>query len=182
MTKVIQKTLWLFFAVIIPVTCGTCTLQPGSVLSEPLGKALVQFNRGAALLEQYKYSNAAKAFEKVLNYAPDWNAARFNLGLAYLNMLEDPDIDGYKKTPRQQLLSYFARLLSYTLNDERERFDGTLKGFEEYAKDHRDSPIRKGLPFDFNDYKKYIPDKYYSSVEDAQRKIGELERVWDQIP
>ena len=99
-----------------------------------------------------------------------------------INMLEDPDIDGYKKTPRQQLLSYFARLLSYTLNDERERFDGTLKGFEEYAKDHRDSPIRKGLPFDFNDYKKYIPDKYYSSVEDAQRKIGELERVWEQIP
>lgn len=101
MTKVLQKTLWLFFAAIIPVTCGTCTRQPGSVLSEPLGKALVQFNRGAALLEQYKYSNAAKAFEKVLNYAPDWNAARFNLGLAYFNMLEDPGAIDYLKLARE---------------------------------------------------------------------------------
>ncbi|MGB2808849.1 MAG: tetratricopeptide repeat protein, partial [Sedimentisphaerales bacterium] len=101
MTKVMQKTLWLFFAAIIPVTCGTCTLQPGGVLSEPLGKALVQFNRGAALLEQYKYSEAAKAFEKVLNYAPDWNAARFNLGLAYFNMLEDPGAIDYLKLARE---------------------------------------------------------------------------------
>ncbi|MHC4096161.1 MAG: CRTAC1 family protein [Planctomycetota bacterium] len=97
MTKVLQKTLWLFLAVTILVTCGTCTWQPDTVLSGPLGKALVQFNRGAALLEQYKYSEAVKAFEKVLNYAPDWNAARFNLGLAYFNMLEDPGAIDYLK-------------------------------------------------------------------------------------
>jgi Tfp pilus assembly protein PilF len=97
MTKVLHKTLWLFLAVTIPVTCGTCTWQPDTVLSGPLGKALVQFNRGAALLEQYKYSEAGKAFEKVLKYAPDWNAARFNLGLAYFNMLEDPGAIDYLK-------------------------------------------------------------------------------------
>ena len=89
-TKVLQNILWLFFAAIILVTCTTCTWQPGTVSPGPLGKAVVQFNRGAALLEQYRYSEATKAFEKVLNYAPDWNAARFNLGLAYFNMLEDP--------------------------------------------------------------------------------------------
>jgi len=37
-------------------------------------------------MEQYKYSEAAKAFEDVLKQQPDWSAARFNLGLAYFNM------------------------------------------------------------------------------------------------
>jgi len=46
------------------------------------GKALAHFNRGAALLEQYKYSEAARVFESVMDTAPDWTAARFNLGLA----------------------------------------------------------------------------------------------------
>jgi Tfp pilus assembly protein PilF len=95
MTKVLQKTLWLFFAAIILVTCGTCTWQPGGVMSDPLGKAVVRFNRGAALLEQYEYYEATKAFEKVLNYAPAWTAARFNLGLAYFNMLENPGARDY---------------------------------------------------------------------------------------
>jgi len=97
MIKVLHKTLWLLFVAIIPVTCGTCIRQPGGVLSGPLGEAVVQFNRGAALLEQYRYSESVKAFEKVLNYAPDWNAARFNLGLAYFNMLEDPGAIDYLK-------------------------------------------------------------------------------------
>lgn len=51
-----------------------------------VARALSGFNRGAGLLEQYRYSEAAKEFEKVLAFAPDWDAARFNLGLAYLNM------------------------------------------------------------------------------------------------
>jgi tetratricopeptide (TPR) repeat protein len=49
-------------------------------------KAVAEFNRGAALMEQYRYSEAAKAFESVLEVAPAWTAARFNLGLAYFNM------------------------------------------------------------------------------------------------
>jgi tetratricopeptide (TPR) repeat protein len=97
MIKVLRITLWLLFVAIIPVACGTCNRSPGGVLSGSLGKAVVQFNRGAALLEQYRYSEAVKAFEKVLNYAPDWNAARFNLGLAYFNMLEDPGAMDYLK-------------------------------------------------------------------------------------
>jgi len=49
-------------------------------------KALVEFNRAGGLMEQYKYSEATKAFEKVTKLVPDWVAARFNLGLAYFNM------------------------------------------------------------------------------------------------
>jgi thioredoxin-like negative regulator of GroEL len=47
--------------------------------------ALADFNRGAALLEQYKYEPAATTFEGVVAAMPDWTAARFNLGLALLN-------------------------------------------------------------------------------------------------
>ncbi|MFO7908392.1 MAG: FG-GAP-like repeat-containing protein [Pirellulaceae bacterium] len=46
---------------------------------------LAQFNRGAALMEQYEYSKAAEAFSDVLQKEPDWVAARFNFGLANLN-------------------------------------------------------------------------------------------------
>lgn len=36
----------------------------------PLAETLAGFNRGAALLEQYRYSEAAKAFEAVVAAAP----------------------------------------------------------------------------------------------------------------
>jgi hypothetical protein len=52
-------------------------------------QALSDFNRGAALLEQYQYAPAAKAFEAVVSAFPGWTAARFNLGLALLNVQGD---------------------------------------------------------------------------------------------
>ncbi|UCD50800.1 MAG: VCBS repeat-containing protein [Phycisphaerales bacterium] len=58
-------------------------------MSPAVQEALAQFNRGAALLEQYQYVEAAEAFGQVLAAAPEWRAARFNLGLALLNMQED---------------------------------------------------------------------------------------------
>ncbi|HUT46656.1 MAG TPA: FG-GAP-like repeat-containing protein, partial [Sedimentisphaerales bacterium] len=64
-------------------------------ISDSLGKALADFNRGAALIEQYKYIEAARAFESVLEAAPDWTAARFNLGLAYFNMQVKPGAKSY---------------------------------------------------------------------------------------
>jgi len=57
-----------------------------SGVSASAAKALAEFNRGAALLEQYQYAKAAGAFETVVDLAPDWQAARFNLALAYFNM------------------------------------------------------------------------------------------------
>ena len=54
--------------------------------SGAVGRALAGFNRGAALMEQYRYTEAVKAFEKVLELQPDWIAARFNLGLARFNL------------------------------------------------------------------------------------------------
>jgi cytochrome c-type biogenesis protein CcmH/NrfG len=47
---------------------------------------LADFNRGNALMEQYRYGDAVDAYEKVVQAHPDWIAAQFNLGLAYLNL------------------------------------------------------------------------------------------------
>jgi len=51
-----------------------------------VARALAEFNRGAALLEKRQYQDAAEAFERVLESAPDWTAARFNLALAHYNL------------------------------------------------------------------------------------------------
>ncbi len=68
--------------------CALGAAAPAAVSIERLDKALADFNRGAALLEQYRYGEAAEALARVTAAAPDWTAARFNLGLAYLNMQE----------------------------------------------------------------------------------------------
>jgi tetratricopeptide (TPR) repeat protein len=115
-TLVMQKVTALAILLRIGYLIVLCIIPPGcrtpsepspkpkstnvQALSKPAGferfsKALADFNRGAALLEQYKYVEAAKAFESVLEAAPDWTAARFNLGLAYFNMQEDPGAQSY---------------------------------------------------------------------------------------
>ena len=55
-------------------------------VSGQMARTLAEFNRAAALMEQYRYSEAAKAFEAVVKLAPDWTAARYNLGLASFNL------------------------------------------------------------------------------------------------
>jgi tetratricopeptide (TPR) repeat protein len=61
--------------------------KPGPGPSRLNAKALAEFNRGGALMEQYQYGEAAQAYETVVGLEPAWTAARFNLGLAYFNML-----------------------------------------------------------------------------------------------
>ena len=107
MMKTLQKLLYFIFLGLILIGCESRKVQPQvpehtsdsrdskPAISESLGKALVDFNRGAALLEQYQYLESAKAFESVLEKAPDWIAARFNLGLAYFNMQEKPGAENY---------------------------------------------------------------------------------------
>jgi tetratricopeptide (TPR) repeat protein len=111
--KTLQKIVCSFFVATMLVSCGTQTKQQqelkhdptgegsGRSISEPLGKALAEFNRGAALLEQYKYTDAATAFEAVLAIVPDWTAARFNLGLAYFNMQVKPGAQSYLKLAQE---------------------------------------------------------------------------------
>jgi tetratricopeptide (TPR) repeat protein len=79
---------------------GACAREPGQspfpgpVLSPEISTALASFNRGAGLLEQYQYAQAAEAFARSLEHASHWTAARFNLGLALLNMQEQAEAEG----------------------------------------------------------------------------------------
>src|SRR5689334_1042524 len=51
-------------------------------------------NIGVALLEQFKYKEAADAFRRALQLAPDLALARINLGIALFNM---PDLPAAQK-------------------------------------------------------------------------------------
>ena len=107
MIKVLQNIGCFLLVGLIFSSCAIQTEQPEKskqvlassdskeTISGPLGKALADFNRGAALLEQYNYIEAARAFESVLEAAPDWTAARFDLGLACFNMQEKPGAQSY---------------------------------------------------------------------------------------
>jgi predicted Zn-dependent protease len=47
-------------------------------------------NQGVALLEQFKYKEAADAFKRALQLAPDLALARINLGIALFNVPDLP--------------------------------------------------------------------------------------------
>ena len=51
-------------------------------------------NLGVALLEQFKYKEAADAFKRALQLAPDLSLARINLGIALFNV---PDLPGAQR-------------------------------------------------------------------------------------
>jgi tetratricopeptide (TPR) repeat protein len=51
----------------------------------PVDEARRQANRGVALLEQFRFAEAAAAFEEVVRAAPDSAAGYINLGIAYFN-------------------------------------------------------------------------------------------------
>ena len=55
-------------------------------------------------MEKYEYAKAAQAFNKVLELAPDWTAARFNRGLAYLNMAGENSPDK-RLGPTQEMVA-----------------------------------------------------------------------------
>lgn len=92
-----------------------------------------------------------------------------------LNMLNTSPTE----TPRQELLSYFAKLLSFIIDDEWEQFENSLESFKDYARRHRDSPIKDSLPFGIGDYKQLIG---LLSVDDTDEKVKKLELAWKQIP
>ena len=82
MRRILARVLCAVLVCVI-AGCGGSETE----VSEERSQALSEFNRGGALMEQYEYVDAVGAFEEVVRLEPEWTAARFNLGLAYLNML-----------------------------------------------------------------------------------------------
>lgn len=64
-------------------------------------EALSLFNRGTALLEQYRYGEAAEILRQVVDKFPEWTAAKFNLALAYLNLQESKGAQDYLALARE---------------------------------------------------------------------------------
>ena len=56
-----------------------------SAQKTPVDEARRQANRGVALLEQFRFTEAAAAFEEVVRAAPDSAAGYINLGISYFN-------------------------------------------------------------------------------------------------
>lgn len=62
---------------------------PPAVAAADLDRIVAAFNRGIALMEQYRPIEAVAAFESVVALAPDWSLGRLNLGIALLNAESD---------------------------------------------------------------------------------------------
>jgi len=86
--------------------------------NDRLSQALASFNRGAAYLEQYHYTEAAKEFERAAEMFPEWTAARFNLGVSYLNMQEQRGASDFVQKSRQ----VFEEILKSEPNHRHARF------------------------------------------------------------
>ncbi|MCL4204971.1 MAG: VCBS repeat-containing protein [Pirellulaceae bacterium] len=70
----------------VPPAAPEATVASASPDDSQVMAVLADFNRGNALMEQYRYGDAVEAYEKVVQARPDWIAAQFNLGMAYLNL------------------------------------------------------------------------------------------------
>jgi len=105
-------------------------------------KALAEFNQGAALLEQYKYAKAAEKFEAVVAAFPAWTAARFNLGLALLNLPDAPDALDHAEAEFQRVIAVepdhrWAHFCLGVLYEHKADFD---KALDHFGKVHGSDP------------------------------------------
>ncbi len=73
---------WLLIAAITGVS-AFLALGKGSMDERTAAR---RFHEGVALIEQYSYEAAFDAFSEVVEAYPDWTTARFNRGLAALNL------------------------------------------------------------------------------------------------
>src|SRR5881227_4179928 len=71
---------------------------------QPDSEAAAHANaRGVGLMEQFDYSAAVKAFEEVVQRAPDWLPGRINLGIALLNTATPDNLQRARDVFRQVL-------------------------------------------------------------------------------
>lgn len=85
------------------------------------------------------------------------------------------------ETPRQVLLSDFAILLAYTIDDDQEGFNDWFENFKNHASEYQDFSLKDELPFDIEYYKQLIDNL---SVDEEKKKLEkkQLVRVWKQMP
>ena len=73
-----------------PASAGAVSHSPfAGMPPERVDEIMTAFNRGMGLMDQYRPSEAAAAFEEVVQLSPDWVTGRLNLGIALLNTNTD---------------------------------------------------------------------------------------------
>ncbi len=118
----------------------------------PYAETLSEFNRGAAYMEQYQYAKAARAFLDVLKKEPTWDAARFNLALAYINMAGENE-------PQKRIGSYDEML------------EGAVSTLGSLLNEH---PSNSRYLFCLGMIKSYLGD--------SQQALDCFQRVYEQNP
>jgi len=169
------------------LACGSCTKtvapktsgRPTGQISESLGKTLSDFNRGAALLEQYKYAEAAEAFASVLEDAPDWTAARFNLALAYFNLQGQVGAQEYLSRARQG----FETVLADDPNHLPARF--CLGLYHRHLGDNAAAARCFQLVHEADPNDPYVAYKYaetLSALDETEQALPLFEKIIDRDP
>lgn len=176
--------LWQWLVVSLGNLCVLAALAgilPGnepepaqSAKTSELQAALAAFNRGCALLEKYEYSAASKEFENVLTLFPDWTAAKFNLALAYLNMMETAggkEIIQKAEELFRQVLNENPKLIHawYSLGIFYEHVGQREKALEAFQKVHELDPKDPHACFKLAEA--------YLSVGRSQEAVGLLEQA-----
>jgi len=91
-----RKIIAILFTLFAWMACGDNhsdkTAQSGDKISDELIEQIIEpFNRGVALMDQFRPVEAVAAFTEVVEKAPNWNAGHLNLGIALLNTQNDND-------------------------------------------------------------------------------------------
>ena len=141
--------------------------------------ALAEFNRGAALLEQYQYLPAAQVFETIVENSPDWTAARFNLGLAYFNLMEKPSEIPYIHMARDT----FEKVLQRDPSHTHARF--SLGLYYQHLGEYENALTHFQIAHEQDDRDPYIQYKMAESLLNLNRRdegIAYLEKVIERDP
>lgn len=153
--------------------------QPAAAGAHDVRETLAEFNRGAALMERYQYSDAAAAFTKVIEQQPDWTAAQFNLALAQLNMMGQSDAKDNLETARVG----FEAILAKQPNHLHSRF--SLGMYYQHVGDMEKTlecfqAVYQGDPHD-----SYVAYKYAEALRNVNRQeeaLPILEKVVERDP
>lgn len=149
------------------------------VPADAIPKALAAFNRGSALMEQYKYTEAAAAFETAVEIVPDWQAARFNLGLANFNLQETGEGRSHLETAR----AIYEELLRLDPENLHARF--CLGMYYEHLGDNKNALACCEAVYKADPEDPYVAYKYAEAlvgVDRSEEAVKVLEEVLETDP
>lgn len=100
-------------------------------MPEKNNSAQISFDKGIRLMQEDKFSEAVKAFEKVLGYNPDFKKAWFHMGFCYAHLYNDEKaVECYEKAIKADPGDYEAY---YNLGNQYLDISDPLIDDEEYG-------------------------------------------------